>query len=317
MLSLIRKASIDIGTNSTRLLITDIDSSGNFFPLLTKERVTRLGEGLDHSLHLSRQAMLRVLIVLKEYLDLCKKYFTKDIAIFATSATRDAVNRDEFIEKIYQTTGYHCRLLPGAEEAYLSFLGVISDYQIEENFLVCDVGGGSTEFVFGRNKNMMTRTSLNIGSRRMTREFFHSDPVKAGEISAMKTFISNVLKNEPSNSPPLSVCVCVGGTAATLAMMDKKIDLLHPERAHQSELSFSALTQIIMELEKKTIKERQSIKGLNPERASVILAGALIIECIMEFYSLTKISVSLRDLLFGILMENGSENEHGQIKGKN
>ena len=181
-LYMIRKASIDIGTNSTRLLITDIDSSSNFFPILTKERITRLGNGLDDSLRLSFKAMQRVLIVLKDYLDLCKNYNVTDIVIFATSATRDAVNRDEFVGKIERETGTVCRILSGDEEAFLSFQGVISDFRFDEDFLVCDIGGGSSEFIFGREGVLIDKKSLNIGSRRMMRKFLHSDPVKMKEI---------------------------------------------------------------------------------------------------------------------------------------
>jgi len=306
---MIRKASIDIGTNSTRLLITDIDSSGNFIPILTKERITRLGDGLDDTSRLSFKAMQRVLIVLKEYLNFCKKNDVSDIVVFATSATRDAVNRDEFIGKIERETGIGCRILSGEEEALFSFRGVISDFRFDADFLVCDIGGGSTEFIFGRGKMLIDRKSLNIGSRRMMREFLHSDPVKMKELSDLKAFIMGELKKNLPDSAPVSGCVCVGGTATTLAMMDKKIDIAEAEKVHHGELSRSHLLQIISELQKKTIRERQKIVGLHPERADVILAGAVIVHCIMEFYNLSKISTSLRDLLFGILMEKERGNE--------
>ncbi|NIA31122.1 MAG: hypothetical protein GWP06_14575, partial [Actinobacteria bacterium] len=283
---MIRKASIDIGTNSTRLLITDIDSSGNFFPLLTKERITRLGDGFDASSRLFFKAMQRVLIVLKDYLDFCKNDDVTDIVIFATSATRDAVNRDEFVGKIELETGTVCRILSGDEEALFSFRGVISDSRFDADFLVCDIGGGSTEFIFGRRELLIDRKSLNIGSRRMMREFLHSDPVKMREISDLKAFIMGGLKRNFSDSAPVSGCVCVGGTATTLAMMDKRIDITEPQKVHHGELSRLHLLQIISELEKKTIRERQKIVGLHPERADVILAGAVIVHCIMDFYNL-------------------------------
>ncbi len=310
-LSMIRKASIDIGTNSTRLLITDIDSSGNFIPILTKERITRLGDGFDASLHLSREAMHRVLLALREYLELCQKFAVIDIIIFATSATRDAVNRDEFVGKIFQETAHECQILSGDEEATLSFLGVISDYRLNGNFLVCDIGGGSTEFIFGTGKHLIGRKSLNIGSRRMTREFLSSDPVGTNEISRLKNFVMDELEKALQNSPSVTACLGVGGTVTSLAMMDKSIDTSEPEKAHRVDLSYSHLLQIIEGLEGKKIYERQKIIGLHPERADVILAGALIVERIMNFYNLSKITTSLRDLLFGIFVENGSKNEQG------
>ncbi len=308
---MIRKASIDIGTNSTRLLITDIDSSDNFFPILTKERITRLGDGFDESLHLSKEAMQRVLTVLREYLHFCQYLAATDIVIFATSASRDAVNKDEFVGKIFQETGRECQILSGKEEATLSFFGVISDYSVDDNFLVCDIGGGSAEFIFGKGKHLIDRKSLDIGCRRMTRKFLHSDLIQASEISLMKNFIMETLEKELHNSPPVSACIGVGGTVTTLAMMEKSIAISEPEKAHRIDLSYPHLLQIIDKLAAKTIRERQQIIGLHPERADVILAGALIVESIMNFYDLSKIATSLRDLLYGIFIENGTGNEQG------
>ena len=301
---MIRKAAIDIGTNSTRLLIADLDHAGKLCPVAWQERITRLGQGVDATGVLAPQAMQRVLCALDEYIKICTEYQTCEIIVFATSATRDSGNRAEFLNTIFSKTGIRCRLLSGDEEASLSFKGVMSDLETTGRFLVCDIGGGSTEFIFAADGNILFKKSIDVGSQRMTQRFLKKDPVTAQQISRLRFFLSDIFNREFADAPKNQSCVCVGGTATTLAMMKEKIDISEPEKAHRVHIEKSEIVKLNDDLMQKNNRERQSLTGLHPDRAPIILAGGIIIEIIMDFFELEQITVSIRDLLFGILLED-------------
>jgi exopolyphosphatase / guanosine-5'-triphosphate,3'-diphosphate pyrophosphatase len=294
------KASIDIGTNSTRLLLIQINKEGKLSPVEHYERLTKLGAGLDQSNRLSPQAMNRVIKALQEYRDIITKNEISEIRAFATSATRDAKNRNEFLALINERTGFSCRILSGNEEARLSFLGVTSDLHISDFYLVSDVGGGSSEFINARGNEILYSKSFNIGSGRLTRQFFHHDPPPTEEIKKATDFVKSNLHT--IDGSPQAV-VCVGGTAATLALIDAQVPFDDSKHSHHYRLEKSSLQQLVLDLGCKTLVERKSITGLNPERADVLLAGALIHLEIMNYFSLNSVVVSLRDLMFGIFLE--------------
>jgi len=299
-----RKASIDIGTNSTRLLIADIDTKGTIIPILHHERITRLGSGIDSSGYLVFPAMERVIQVLGEYRTIAEKMGTGSFTVFATSATREARNRNKFLTLIRERSGLSCRILTGEEEARLSFLGCISDMESQQQVLVCDIGGGSTEFVFGDKQKMIMAKSLNIGSRRMHSAFLHTDPVSEEELESLRTHLYEHLHTELAQFPQVvSLCVCVGGTATTLATMDVGLDFSQAEKAHQYLLTKTNLESLIHELAEKSVEERKSLIGLNPERADVILAGAMIVQAVLQRFGCSTTQISIRDLLFGVLLE--------------
>ena len=299
----VRKASIDIGTNSTRLLLVDIDKSGVMTPVLTREHITRLGEGISPSGELSAQAMNIVLDTLKAFKAIIEEHCVEECQVFATSATRDAKNRSVFLDLITARTGFMCRVLSGDEEAELSFLGVISDLSIDENMLVCDVGGGSTEFIFSRDQSISHKISLDIGSRRLTRLHMRTDPPLRNEIDSLKSAVEmELIKNLPEGLAADRL-VCVGGTATTLAQIDAGIHYNSGLSVHHRVLLQDHLCGMIKDLIEKPSSQRREIHGLHPDRADVILAGALIIATIFEHYRFSQAIVSQRDLLFGIFLE--------------
>ncbi len=301
-----RHASIDIGTNSTRLLVADVVDQ-KIETLFYAERLTKLGSGLQPDGHVSEDAQTRVLDVLTEFQEKLRDFQVHQVQVFATSATRDAQNRTLFLEKIKQRTGWECRVLSGEEEAKLSFLGVISDLQVSGDYVVCDVGGGSSECIFARNSEMQRVASLNIGSNRMTRQFLLSDPPTREQIKATREFIRESLSDFELGSAKIEQIVAVGGTASTLALMDARSSIKTPYQAHFYKLQYDGLENWINELSRKTVKERQSIIGLNPQRADVILGGALIFAEILTYMQQTSMIVSLRDLLFGIFLEKDDD----------
>ncbi len=299
-----RKASIDIGTNSTRLLIADIEDTGTIIPVRYHERITRLGSGIDSSGHLVFPAMEGVIQVLQEYRSIGKQMGATFFKVFATSATREAGNRNEFLRLILERTGFSCQILSGEEEAQLSFLGCISDMESQQQVLVCDIGGGSTEFVLGEKQEMIMAKSLKIGSRRMHQDFLHSDPVREAEVEKLQTRLAESLHSGLELFPQkVSECVCVGGTATTLATMDASLDFSQSEKAHKYSLTKTNLDSLIQELAEKSIERRKTIVGLNPDRADVILAGAMIVRAILQRFGCEQTHISIRDLLFGALLE--------------
>ena len=299
---MVRKAAIDIGTNSTRLLITDVDERGHFFPIVTQERLTHLGAGLDAAGRLAPEAMERVLAAVREYKSLCQKHHVVEIRLFATSATRDAVNRAEFLHRIRETTGLSCRLLTGEEEATLSFLGATSDIDVADRVMVWDLGGGSTEIVLGRQGRILERTSLDVGSRRMTTRFLHGGSIDHG-IEALRRAVRSTLESQLKDFSRGVFCIGVGGTITTLAMMDRKIDLHDADKVHGVRLTKAAVKALVQRLAQADEERRRRMIGLHPQRAPVMLAGSLIVETLMSYFAVEEIQISLRDALYGILLE--------------
>jgi exopolyphosphatase / guanosine-5'-triphosphate,3'-diphosphate pyrophosphatase len=297
-----RCASIDIGTNSTRLLVAAEYLHGAIDPELYEERMTRLGEGLLADGRLAEAAMLRVLDALIEYQRILRQYDLERVRIFATSATRDAINCDELMLRIRRQTGWDCRLLSGEEEARLNFLGVVSDLELDDESLICDVGGGSTEFILTQGKEISRLQSIDIGSSRMTRQFISSDPPSATEVETLCAFVREAL-TEKAPHGRISAVIATGGTAFTLALMDLQKPITEPLTAHQYLLTELHLQQLLSRLTFSTQNERLDMIGLHPERAAIILAGALIFKEILEYYHQPTMRVSLRDGLFGAILE--------------
>jgi exopolyphosphatase / guanosine-5'-triphosphate,3'-diphosphate pyrophosphatase len=291
-------ASIDIGTNSTRLLIVQ-KQNGSLVPLYTEQVMTQLGMGLDEHSFLSYDAMNRVIQTLLIYKQRCEQWNVTDIHVMATSATRDARNRHEFLSKIHEL-GLNCRVLSGDQEANLSYFGATSDLSISTSILVCDIGGGSTEIITGTFNHIDSRKSADVGSSRLTRQFFHHDPVLENEIHACRAYIRQRLKI-PRKRP--SVAVFVGGSATTCAMMMHGISLENAHKVHHKRIIRPELDDLLFRLGNQTIKERkQAWLGLPPKRAEVILAGGLVLNVLLEEFGDPVSIVSLRDLLYGILL---------------
>lgn len=261
--------------------------------------MTRLGMGLDENYFLSADAIDRVIDVLGMYKSRCEQWNVTDIQLMATSATRDAKNQYEFLSKIH-ALGLTCQVLSGDQEANLSYYGAISDLSSSKSFLVCDIGGGSTEIIAGSSDGIDSKTSIDVGSSRLTRQFFHHDPVLGDEISACRSFVRECLKI-PLKKP--TVAVFVGGSATTCAMMLYGISIKDAHKVHHKRISGHELDDLLFRLGKQTISERQQKwVGLPPKRAEVILAGGIIFDVLLQELGDVVSIVSLRDLLYGILL---------------
>ncbi|MDZ7346042.1 MAG: Ppx/GppA family phosphatase, partial [candidate division KSB1 bacterium] len=219
----------------------------------------------------------------------------------ATGAARDAVNRDEVVRQIRQQSGTECFVLSGEEEARLTFLGAASGIDWKGRWVLCDVGGGSTEIIAGEDRAMLSSVSLQLGSSRETRRFFHTDPPTHDEQQALRQHVRSVL----GALPPLcaGLLVASGGTAYTAAVLCEKSAVADPFEVEGREVRREELEDLIIKVIRKALSERRAMPGLPSERAEVLPAGLLIYREMMDFFGVQKLKITLRDALFGAVLE--------------
>lgn len=273
-----RVAAVDLGTNSTRLLVADVDG-GAVQEIVRRTVVTRLGEGVDARRRLLPLPVARVRNVLSEFRREAELLGAERTLAVATSAVRDAENGEAFLGEVEWSYGFATRLLTGDDEAAMTRAGVGS---LDDETLLLDVGGGSTELSVGE-----LRTSLDVGSVRLTERHLHGDPPTAAELDAAATEVRSLL-------PPLRVRKAVGvaGTVGQLAVL-----------LGETTLGRARLATLAGRLAGMTVDERRSLTGLDPARAPVIAGGALIVSEVLRRYDLDAITFSVRDLLDGAALE--------------
>jgi exopolyphosphatase/guanosine-5'-triphosphate,3'-diphosphate pyrophosphatase len=286
-----RVAVIDIGTNSTRLLVADVQREKVervvHFDLVT----TRLGEGIGSG-YLKKEAIRRTCGTLKHFLERIHSLRVERVIAAATSAVRDARNREEFLEEA-RRAGLEVAVLSGEEEAYLSYLGVVAGLAVERSGLVVmDVGGGSTEFIWPQGDLLYCR-SVNVGAVRMT-EGGHDD-------AAICRLLSPVLEQVRLNSP--RHLVGVGGTVTTCAAMVQKLAVYDPDRVHGFVISFKDVEDLLDVLSRCTLEERRRLPGLQPERADIITAGLRIVRLVMRELNISCLQVSETDIMHGLAIK--------------
>jgi exopolyphosphatase/guanosine-5'-triphosphate,3'-diphosphate pyrophosphatase len=284
----VRVAAIDQGTNTTRLLVADVDDGG-LRELVRRTEITRLGEGVDERHRLLPLPVARVRNVLTDYRREAEQLGAERTLLVATSAVRDAENGEAFLGEVEWSYGFATQLLSGDEEAALMLRGV---GEIEPGTLVLDIGGGSTELV-----TLDSRTSLDVGAVRLTERYLHSDPPTGDELEACARHVRTLL-------PPLDVASAVGvaGTITTLAALDLGLDEYDRERVHGHELSLAGVERQLERLAALPLEERREVPALEPERAPVIVAGAVIAREVLAAYGLDACRVSEHDILDGIAL---------------
>lgn len=296
-----RVASIDIGTNTILLLIAELEE-GRIKPIFEKETIVRLGEGLQKDGLIHQEAMKRGFQTLSKYLKHCQTIGVQKIFAVGTSALREAKNAWDFIEKINKELNLSIEVITGEEEAQLSFLSVVKDLpqEMKKPILVVDVGGGSSEFIFGEGDQIHYWRSLPIGSVRLTEEFLHSDPINEEEKLKMERRIRELLINIPP-LPESFLMVAVGGTATTLASVEQGLKEFTPEKIHHFILKKEGLRNQLLLYSSKTIDERKMIPGLSPLRADVIFAGGTILYLVMERLGCHSVLISCHGVRYGLL----------------
>ena len=286
-----RVAAIDLGTNTTRLLVGDV-VDGRVEPLVRRSTITRLGEGVDARRRLLPFPIARVRNCLSDYRRELESLGAERALLVATSAVRDAENGEAFLGEIEWSYGFATRLLSGEEEADLTRHGV---GELGAGTVIVDVGGGSTELVSSAN-----RISTNFGSVRLTERFLGSDPPTAEELAEVSDAIRAVLAEHVVSA---TYGVGVAGTVTSLAALDLGLVEYDSKRVHGHLLSKAAVRMQLDRLAALPLAERREVPGLEPERAPVIVAGAAILLEVMRYLGLSEIAVSERDLLDGAALE--------------
>jgi exopolyphosphatase/guanosine-5'-triphosphate,3'-diphosphate pyrophosphatase len=288
-----RVAAVDLGTNSTRLLIADIEGD-QLSEIVRRLTITRLGEGVDGRRRLLPLPITRVRNCLSDYRKEIESHgVTRTLAI-ATSAVRDAENGEAFLGEIEWSYGFTTRLLDGPAEAAMMARGVSAGRTALEDTLLVDIGGGSTEFVRCLRGEVESSASIDVGCVRLTERFLESDPPAPPELAAAAAYVRSLLPTLETTS-----AIGVAGTVTTLATLDLGLAAYDPERTHGHRISRSAVDEHVARLAGMTLEERLQIPGIEPGRAPVIVAGLVVLREIMKAYALGEIEVSERDILHG------------------
>ena len=298
-------ATIDVGSNQVLLYIAKVDEKRIVQTLLDKGEITKLGEGINQTGELKKEAMDRTFSVLKEFKELLNEYGVKDYKAVGTSALREAKNSSVFLNRVKEELGIEIKIIPGEEEARLSYLAVVEGLDLEnKKTAVIDIGGGSTEFIFGEGPTIKDRFSLKIGSLKMTEQFLKSDPVTDKEFNSLMEFLNEQFEKDVKSPFDRPYLVGMGGTMTNLGAMYHKLEKYDPNIVHGTEISINELNTMIEDVKSKTIEERRSIKGLQPKSVEVILAGMVILKAIMERLKTDKVVVSDRGLRHGLFFES-------------
>ncbi|HEY3758254.1 MAG TPA: Ppx/GppA phosphatase family protein [Solirubrobacteraceae bacterium] len=298
-----RVAVVDIGTNSTRLLIADVDrASGSVTDLLRKSRVTRLGAGVDSGGTLSPEAVERTCAVLADYRELIDEHSCEANLAVLTSAVRDASNGADFTARVRRDYGLDARALSGDEEAQLTFLGAMSDREPDpEPTVVIDIGGGSTEFVVGHDRTAGFHASLQAGVVRMSERHIHSDPPAPTELQnlAEDTRAIYLAGLPPQERAPVRHAIAVAGTATSAAAIDQELSPYDPARVHRYPLQLATVELLLARLADMDEARRREVVGLHPDRAPTIVAGMILLSEAMRAFELDAVEVSEHDILRG------------------
>jgi exopolyphosphatase/guanosine-5'-triphosphate,3'-diphosphate pyrophosphatase len=287
----VRVAAIDLGTNTTRLIVADV-TDGTVDAIVRRSTITRLGEGVDARRRLLPLPITRVRNCLADYRRELESLGAERALLVATSAVRDAENGEAFLGEIEWSYGFTTRLLSGEQEADLTLRGVGA---VDGETIVIDIGGGSTELI-----ESGTRVSTELGSVRLTERFLESDPPAAGELEELAQAIRSVLEEHDLSARR---GIGVAGTVTSLAALDLGLVEYDADRVHGHRLGQDAVRAQLERLAALPLAERREVPGLEPERAPVIVAGAAILLQVMRHLGLAEIEVSERDLLDGAALE--------------
>lgn len=299
-------SAIDIGTNSTRLLIAQAEEGKISKVLLREAIITRLGEKVNETKSLSPQAIKRTLKVLSRYRQTIDKFGVEKIRTVATSAVREASNAREFLSRIKKELALKVEILSGEEEAYISFKGAISDPRFSaEKFLVIDVGGGSTELTLGSQTNIDKFHSFDLGCVRLTETFLFHDPVLYEEIEGLRAHVYQQIKDV--FDPRLLIdkeglAIAVAGTPTSLVAIKFSLEVYDSQKVHGQKLYREEVENLLSLLFQVSLAERKKITGLEAERADVIIAGTAILAEIMGYFGLQGVVVSESDILDGLVL---------------
>ncbi|MEG1641487.1 MAG: Ppx/GppA phosphatase family protein [Synergistaceae bacterium] len=291
-----KKAVIDIGTNSVKLCIGE-EKQNKLTIYKDTNTITKLGEKMATDGKMTEQAIERTSQSVKNYVKEAKADGANEISIVGTMALREAKNANDLKKRIKELTNIDVRTLSGQEEATLSYKAAISDIKIPQNqdTLIFDTGGGSTEFIYGKNGTPTEQTSINIGAVRITEKYFSTLPITKEELEkAIKEIKQEILNGKIQ--PKQVQIIGLGGNVTSMSAMKMKLEKYDAEKVQGSKLTKEEVTKQTEQLSSMTVEEIRQIKGLNPKRAEIILAGATIVRAIMEINKANEITICDRGL---------------------
>ncbi|MFZ5966661.1 MAG: Ppx/GppA family phosphatase [Bacillota bacterium] len=297
--------AIDVGTNSMRILIAEVEA-GKIINSHKDLETTRMGENVDKTGMLSEQAIERNIQALKKFCTLAHMEGVESFPVIATSAVRDASNRDSFMKRAKEETGIHVEVIDGAKEAELGFYGVLQGLkETDEHILVIDIGGGSTEFIYGNRNGIQHLVSLNVGAVRMTEKHVTSDPISPSDIQQMIRDVDDIIHQTINQLKKYDIqrVIGIGGTATSIAAVHQELEIYDRDKVHNFDLHTDDVRKVLERFLARTLEERMEMKGLHPKRADVITAGAVILERILTLLDVAGVRISEYDNLEGLVFQ--------------
>jgi len=297
----VRVAVVDIGTNSTRMLVADVED-GQVSEIERRNSVTRLGRGVDLTNQLSSDAVNDVCRTVGEYKAIYEELGAESVTALATSAVRDADNGDAFIAELRERFALDATILSGDQEAALTYLGATSQRSDNDSpLLVFDIGGGSTELICGRGTDVDFHTSLQAGVVRHTERHLTGDPPNAVALEEMAADVRGLIDEAVASEPDAVAerAIAVAGTPTSLAAIDQALEPYDPEMVHGHRLSLGSIQRMLSRLASLPLVERLRIPGLHRDRAPTIVAGVVILVEVMRAFGLEEIEASEHDILWG------------------
>ena len=304
-------ASIDVGSNTLRLLIGE-NKDNRIRVTCYKRTITRLGTDIDRTGKLQDTPIEASIAVLKEFSSLISSYNVRHVKAVATSALREASNADIFMRRVLTETGISIEVISGEEEAELTLKGILSSFPEHEpprcqSLLIIDMGGGSTEWIFYKNNQCIDRGSIPIGVIKLYGKYIKTDPVSKSDLSRLSNEISSyihilakqVIRSIDSNT----LLIGTAGTFTTLAAIDLELETYEREKIHLHRVSLSGLHKMSHNLLSLTLEARKNVRGLEPERADLIIPGIQFTIKLMEFFHFQELFISDYGLLEGVLLD--------------
>lgn len=299
-----RLAVVDIGTNSTRLIVADV-TGGHLREIERRSRVTGLGRGVEATGRLSAAGVEDVCAAIGDYLTIAGPHRPDRVLALATSAVRDASDGERFLAELGQRFGLDARVIDGDEEARLTFLGALADYPDEAPTLVFDIGGGSTELVVGDGSGPLVHDSLQLGVLRQSERHLRGDPPAVSELAALVEEVRGEVATARGRlgGPSPSSAIAVAGTPSSLAAIDLGLDGHDRSAVEGHRVSLATAERELARLGAMPLEQRRAVRGLIDDRAPMIVAGLAIMVAVLDAYRLEEALVSEHDILWGASLE--------------
>lgn len=288
------RAALDIGSNTIRLLVARL-ANGSFGPIEDASEFVRLGKGVDASGRLQEDRMAASVLAIKSLVARARALGADTVIAIATSAVRDASNRDEFVQRVQDETGITIRILSGDEEARLTYLGAVLGNPVGEGAIICDLGGGSAEIICATSQGIEWAKSLQFGSGRLTEQFIRHDPPRSDELEAVRQHVRGLLNDLPAAEATKSILT--GGTASHIAYLLGK-------GGDQVELDAGDLDRVLTEIRTETVDELVRERGVRHERAEVLPAGITAAAAIVDYYGTPVVAITQRGIREGAIVDS-------------